>query len=646
MSRSRPPFRLTASRRFGAIPTMSISSTPTLRRHLATPGASHDPTPRRGASSWNRSLIPLLALWSALPTWTAAAEALWIVPANVAEQGAAWTGPWRWHAGDDPVWARPDFDDSSWPAGDSLTVPLGWHDGTWPGRGWFRVRLDLRDVSTSQQAFLSVLPAGAAEVYFDGHRVLRAGEFGKGAEAERAVLRNPSPAIVTLHAGRTHQLAVRYANSSAVALNRIQSDAGGFVLRLDPPAEWLRQSLEWQGHLRGSMMFFTAVPLLLAVIHLALFLFLPRSWENLHCALFMGALSLLCLTRLQRDTVESVADYLTCHRLFLAAIVAFSLFGLLAIYTTFQRRNPVLFAAMLAVGLGLLGWSIVQPDGRAFQACAAFGFLTSVEIVRVAFGAVCEGREGARLVFAGMIVFGLAVIYNALRVYGVVPEQGFSRHTLNLGILAAAMAMSLFVSRSYARTTLQLERKLREVEELSAQNLQKEIEKQALISAQKDRLEIEVRDRTRELREEKEKSDQLLANILPIEIAQELKEHGTSRPRRHEEVTILFSDFKGFTTTTAAMPAHRLVEELNDLFRQFDDIAGREGIEKIKTIGDAYMAAAGLPEVQPDHAVRAVRAALAMVQCVHQRNAGSSVKWQIRVGLHSGPVVAGVVGKR
>ena len=94
------------------------------------------------------------------------------------------------------------------------------------------------------------------------------------------------------------------------------------------------------------------------------------------------------------------------------------------------------------------------------------------------------------------------------------------------------------------------------------------------------------------------------------------------------------------------MPADRMVAELNEIFGAFDDICDELGVEKIKTIGDAYMAAAGLPKPCADHAQRCVRAGLRMLDYLEQRNRTSAFKWSLRVGVHSGPVVTGVVGKR
>lgn len=138
----------------------------------------------------------------------------------------------------------------------------------------------------------------------------------------------------------------------------------------------------------------------------------------------------------------------------------------------------------------------------------------------------------------------------------------------------------------------------------------------------------------------------LLHNMLPTEIAKELALHGRARPVRHESVTILFTDFSDFTQAASTMPPDRMVAELNDIFAAFDEITDGCGIEKIKTIGDAYMAAAGVPTPCADHAQRCVQAGLRMVSYIAQRNQTASFKWSLRVGIHTGPVVAGVVGTR
>ena len=141
-------------------------------------------------------------------------------------------------------------------------------------------------------------------------------------------------------------------------------------------------------------------------------------------------------------------------------------------------------------------------------------------------------------------------------------------------------------------------------------------------------------------------NERLLHNILPKKVAQELRETGSVKPARFEDVSIMFSDFKGFTNIVASIPTKKLIEELNEIFSQFDDIVESEGVEKIQTVGDGYLAACGLPTVKQDHAQSCVRAAKKMIEFLNKRNETSAIKWKVRIGIHSGPISTGVIGKK
>lgn len=158
-------------------------------------------------------------------------------------------------------------------------------------------------------------------------------------------------------------------------------------------------------------------------------------------------------------------------------------------------------------------------------------------------------------------------------------------------------------------------------------------------------LESSVQSRTRELKAEKNKSEEILYNILPHDIADEIKETGHAIPRRYEHVTVLFTDFENFTEKAATLSAKKLVDEINEIFENFDSITKANGVEKIKTIGDAYMAVCGLPTETEDHALRCVKAAKEMLRYIEKRNKTAPLTWNMRVGMHSGNVIAGVVGK-
>ncbi|MCB1171886.1 MAG: adenylate/guanylate cyclase domain-containing protein, partial [Leptospiraceae bacterium] len=148
--------------------------------------------------------------------------------------------------------------------------------------------------------------------------------------------------------------------------------------------------------------------------------------------------------------------------------------------------------------------------------------------------------------------------------------------------------------------------------------------------------------------DEREKSESLLRNTLPLAIAEELKREQKVQPRHYDDVTVLFTDFKGFTQIAESLSPQELVSELDQCFRSFDEIIKGCGVEKIKTIGDAYMAAGGIPEESKDHAVRTIQAALEMLAFMDrwkkEKEAAGKPSWEIRIGIHTGPLVAGVIG--
>ncbi len=159
-------------------------------------------------------------------------------------------------------------------------------------------------------------------------------------------------------------------------------------------------------------------------------------------------------------------------------------------------------------------------------------------------------------------------------------------------------------------------------------------------------LESRVEQRTSELNQEKDRSDQLLLNILPESIAIQLKKNNSAPAEHFKEATILFADLVGFTNLSARMEPMELVAGLNQIFSAFDALTEKYGLEKIKTIGDAYMVAGGIPIARPDHAQAIAAMALEMQQEMLRLNAVLGEPLEIRIGIHSGPVVAGVIGIR
>jgi guanylate cyclase len=155
-----------------------------------------------------------------------------------------------------------------------------------------------------------------------------------------------------------------------------------------------------------------------------------------------------------------------------------------------------------------------------------------------------------------------------------------------------------------------------------------------------------LEEKHRQLEAEQERSERLLLNILPKPIADRLKDRTETIADGFAEATVLFADIVGFTTLSAKTPPAELVGLLNEVFSEFDELSGKYRVEKIKTIGDAYMVCAGLPEPRPDHASVIADMALEMKDALKAFNARRGTSLDIRIGINSGPVVAGVIGTK
>lgn len=165
----------------------------------------------------------------------------------------------------------------------------------------------------------------------------------------------------------------------------------------------------------------------------------------------------------------------------------------------------------------------------------------------------------------------------------------------------------------------------------------RDIERLRLIQLQHERRLLEL---------EQDKTERLLLNVLPRSIASRLKQGERTIAERYDDVTVLFADVVDFSSWAGRTDPEYLVSLLNDLFSRFDQLAGERGLEKIKTIGDSYLAVGGLPERREDHAGAVAHLALEMLGALREFNRDRGVELSMRIGLNSGPVVAGIIGRR
>jgi len=257
---------------------------------------------------------------------------------------------------------------------------------------------------------------------------------------------------------------------------------------------------------------------------------------------------------------------------------------------------------------------------------------------------------------AGIFLIGFSMVWVSGLVMISANVLGISRQsdiTTILAVPIGQMLEMLIFSLALANRINILQR---ENEESSRKVIEQLQENRALQQKVNLELEEKVAARTKEIRsqnaiirQEKDRAEKLLLNILPQATAIELQTAGVAKPKFYEEVSIIFTDFCDFTKISERLSTNALVQELDYCFSSFDDIISRHNLEKIKTIGDSYMCAGGIPISNASHAKDAVNAALEIRKFMETWNTQKKEKgeepWHLRIGIHTGAVTAGVVGK-
>ncbi|MDD9907581.1 MAG: hypothetical protein OXT06_28735, partial [Rhodospirillaceae bacterium] len=153
-----------------------------------------------------------------------------------------------------------------------------------------------------------------------------------------------------------------------------------------------------------------------------------------------------------------------------------------------------------------------------------------------------------------------------------------------------------------------------------------------------------VEKQNRTLQREKERVEKVLLNIMPKTVYEELKTFGVTTPTKYENASVLMLDFVGFTDMAISQDPAGVISELNDIFTAFDRIMEQFGCERIKTVGDAYMAVSGIPEPTPEHAQNIARVAVLILRYLERRNEAHKNQWRCRIGINSGPLIGSIVG--
>lgn len=325
-----------------------------------------------------------------------------------------------------------------------------------------------------------------------------------------------------------------------------------------------------------------------------------KALKPFRVATVCGAGVVILIWLMLGHLLPTIADAQTRLAVPMLVILAILAYGYARSYTRFfMRMHQLLFlAGLLGMAAAVTGIASLAPRGSADSvlAIALVHTLNAYSILRLRFPIACCAGWGTAAIYLGYLGHS-----------GALAEAELMRHA---GFLVVANLFGM----------------------IAAYQLDHSARREHVVM--------------RMLEEERGRSERLLLNILPASIAERLKASGDAIAEHCDGVTVLFADIAGFTPLSANKTPRALVELLNRIFSEFDALADAYGLEKIKTIGDAYMAVAGLPEAWPDHAARAARMALAMLDATSRVAAETGEPLSLRIGLHSGPVVAGVIGRR
>jgi len=318
-----------------------------------------------------------------------------------------------------------------------------------------------------------------------------------------------------------------------------------------------------------------------------------------------------------------------------------------------QMRVAIVLAIVITTAFGFRDlW--ITPTVTSRLCFVRYAVMLPVFVTALLFSFTRHARQYMQLcIAAGMVVFGLGVI--AMLVYAPAPGNYLYYAGLLLIPLFGPAIRVRFVYSAVAAWVLiaAYEAAALRLTDTSLTHLISNnfflITSTAIGMVTSYMLELFARKdfvQQLQLEEERDRSEKLLLNILPASIAQRLKHKHETIADGFAEATVLFADIAGFTRLAASRSPREVVELLNDIFSEFDHLAEKHGVEKIKTIGDAYMAVAGLPLHFPDHTTAIVELALDMQEAASRRSAGRDGPISLRIGISTGPVVAGVIGMK
>lgn len=570
---------------------------------------------------------------------------------------------WKYKVGNNPQYKNIDYNDIDWK--ESTTTFLKTGDKENQKDFWFRKQFAIDSTLINKPISLMVTSKADAAVYLDGKLL---GTFGKTDFINTPNAEINHPVVFALNNTDSHVLSVFYKEASTEKASLFSTN--GFKVSLVTPATYQEKTTInhylWLAINAIGFIFIT-----LGVIHFILFGFYRKFIANLFFGLFnfcSGLSILFGYTKILKQGVESLAfaSMIDENSVIFSAIGSIALSG--TVNFLFNKNKISFYITTVLISLSLLLVIFVSKDFLFLS--STFTSLVFLEAIIVVLIAAINKKPGAKIIALGLIFsFGFALILGfSAGIFMInadnltITQVALTSTLIMLSLFSTPFAMSAYLASNFASVSKKLQLQLLQIEKLSEENIKQEQERKALLENKMNFLEEEVKERTKEketqkqqieqqqteLLLEKQKSEDLLLNILPKDIADELKENGESKVKQFKDVSILFSDFTNLDLVSKQLNSQELLDELNHCFKAFDNITTKHQIEKIKTISYSYMAVSGLPLENENHAKRMIDVALEMRNFIEEyqteRKQTNKPFFEIKIGINSGEVVAGIVG--
>lgn len=552
----------------------------------------------------------------------------------------------KFFAGDNPAFALPDFNDFAWQSVKFGSKKNYKKDQVY----WVRYYFKIDSASTNQSLCFDINQLGASELYLNGKKLETIGKIGNEKSREFRI-KNRIPELFTLDNTQVNVLAIRFLPIVGSKKKTVNWSPFAISVELTSANKFIKSKTEMVQYFNFYTMLICGIFGALGFIHLLLFIFYRKAIYNLYFSTYNFSISLMSYMVLLFSEMRNPLDIDSYTFFSFLAVMVFgtSLTGFVnTLFGRTKRRLKVMLIISAAIFI-LYYFSATTAASLAFFYLSFVAFESFYLIVR----AMIRREKSAFIVGGGVLVFFLFIVmsiilmfFNKTNTIDISESFGddFLSYVLIFIFISFPISISAYLGWQFASTNLSLVKQLDEVNRLSDINLKQEQEKQQILQDQNDLLEKQVDERTFELQKEKQKTENLLLNILPHEVAEELKENGSSEAKYYDEVTVLFTDFVNFTQNSEKMGAEKMLVELNECFTAFDMIMEKHGLEKIKTIGDAYLAVCGLPLKNECHAYQTTLVALDIIEFIEERKKVNPNALDIRIGINSGSLIAGIVG--